>query len=174
MTGNTTSRSKEWGSSVTTGLIVLYSHFVTSSNPHVDRCSSPFPGTPLVSPKVPLHDISPFRSSFVERDSRQDHYQICCNRADYDDHWDSEDPEWVRLACYRRCTANPRSRDLEYQGFDSVRFSVVRGGIPRSIWNSPAIRTQRFVVCGFSVCGLAVYEKYYPDVRRRCISDLRA
>ena len=34
---------KEWGSQVTTGLIVFYSRFVACSDPHVDRCSDPLP-----------------------------------------------------------------------------------------------------------------------------------
>ena len=31
-----------------------------------------------------------------------------------------------------------RTRNLEFQGFDSVRFLILRGGIPRSIGDFPA------------------------------------
>ena len=38
----------------------------------------------------------------------------------------------------------------------SIYLSIYlsRGGVPKSTGNSPEIRTQRFFVCGFSVCGL--------------------
>ena len=42
---------KEWGSRVTTGSIVSYSQFVTSSNPHEDRCANPLPWDHLSSPQ---------------------------------------------------------------------------------------------------------------------------
>ena len=49
-------------SEVTTGLTVLYSQFFTCSNPHVDRCSTPFLGTSL-APLVMLHrHPTPMRS----------------------------------------------------------------------------------------------------------------
>ena len=41
---------KEWGSQVTTGLIAIYSQFLTCSDPHIDRCSDPLPLDPLSSP----------------------------------------------------------------------------------------------------------------------------
>ena len=56
----------------------------------------------------------------------------------------------------RAARANPRTNNLDFQGFDSVRVSILRPGISRSIENFPEIQTQRFLVCGFLVCGLAV------------------
>ena len=53
-------------------------------------------------------------------------------------------------------TANPRAENLDFQGFDSVRFLILRVGISRSTRNFPEIPTRRFLVCGFSVSGLAV------------------
>ena len=51
-------------------------------------------------------------------------------------------------------TADPQTLNLEFQGFDSVR--VLRGGNLRSMGDFPGVQTQRFLVCGSLVCGLAV------------------
>ena len=44
---------------------------------------------------------------------------------------------------------------LEFQGFDSSTFFMLRGGIPRSVGNFK-VRLTYLVVCGFLVCGLIV------------------
>ena len=44
-------------------------------------------------------------------------------------------------------TASPRTENPGSQGSDSVRFSILRGGIPRSVGNFPDVWTQRFLVC---------------------------
>ena len=51
---------------------------------------------------------------------------------------------------------NPQTKHLDFQGFDSVRFLIPRGGIPRSIGHLPENRTQIFLAWGFLVCGLAI------------------
>ena len=43
---------KEWGSQITTGLIVFYSQLFTCSNPHAHRCSNRLPWDPLSSPSM--------------------------------------------------------------------------------------------------------------------------
>ena len=37
-----------------------------------------------------------------------------------------------------------------FRGFDSSRFLILRGGIPRSMGNFPVIWNQRFLVCGLT------------------------
>ena len=53
-------------------------------------------------------------------------------------------------------TVSPRTKSLDWRGFGSSGFSISRGGMPRSSGNLPDLQTQGFLVCGFSVCGLAV------------------
>ena len=43
-----------------------------------------------------------------------------------------------------------------FQRFDSNRFLILRGGIPRSPGSFPEVWTQGFLVCGFFVCRLTV------------------
>ena len=50
-----------------------------------------------------------------------------------------------------RGAVNPRTKSLEFQSFDSVRFSISMGGIPTSRGDSPEISIQRFLVCGLAV-----------------------
>ena len=42
------------------------------------------------------------------------------------------------------CSQPTNQRNQEFQGVDSVRFLILRCGIPRSIGNFPEIQTQRF------------------------------
>ena len=56
---------------------------------------------------------------------------------------------WV----FRSPTGNPRTKNLNFTGFDSGRFLILRGGIPRSAANSPEVQTQR--VLGYGFCGKA-------------------
>ena len=43
-------------------------------------------------------------------------------------------------------TANPQTRDLEFQRFDSVRFLMFKDGIPRSTGNFLEIMTRVLLV----------------------------
>ena len=38
---------------------------------------------------------------------------------------------------HKRATSAPEIKNLDFRGFDSSRFLILRGGIPRSIGNSP-------------------------------------
>ena len=67
----------------------------------------------------------------------------------------AENREVERFYLFGR-TANPKTKSLKFQGFDSVRFLDFRGGVPSSIGNAPGIWTHMFLVCGFLVCALAV------------------
>lgn len=55
----------------------------------------------------------------------QDHYQICCNRTDYDDHWDSEDPEWVGRASMAKRHRFLTTKRLHWQWFNALSFGLV-------------------------------------------------
>ena len=61
-----------------------------------------------------------------------------------------------RRAVPPRRMANPRSKNPDFRRFDSSWFLILRGGMPWSTGNFPEIQAQRFLVCGFSVRGLAV------------------
>ena len=57
----------------------------------------------------------------------------------------------------QRDAANPRAENLELRVFESVILIILRGGIPRSMWDFPEIRTLRFLACGFLVHGMAAH-----------------
>ena len=66
-------------------------------------------------------------------------------------------------------TASRHTDNVEFQGFDSVRFLILRGGIPRSVRASPKLQNQRSLVCGFLVWtgrNLAAHRVYL-----RCVAD---
>ena len=42
-------------------------------------------------------------------------------------------------------TANSQTKNPTYQGFDSVRFCILRAGIPRSMGNFPERKTHTFL-----------------------------
>ena len=70
------------------------------------------------------------------------------------------------------CTANPRTRNLKFRGLDSLTFLIIMGGIPRYLGYFPEIWTQRFVVCGFFVCGLAVRTLFLAPISKSVRSNL--
>ena len=66
-------------------------------------------------------------------------------------------------------TANPRTENLDFRVFDSSMFLILRGGIPRSKGVSHTILTQRFSVCGFSVCELTVATAFFQGAVDVCV-----
>ena len=64
-------------------------------------------------------------------------------------------------------TVSPRTKDLDFRGFDLVRFAIVRGGIPRSVLSFPEIQTRRFFLCGLLACELTVCARAAPCRRRQ-------
>ena len=88
----------------------------------------------------------------------------CLRRVDFHRTSDlcAENKEVGRFYLFGR-TANPQTKNLEFQGFDSVRFLDFRGGVPSSIGDAPGIWTHMFSVCGFLVCALAVEKPLYYD-----------
>ena len=61
---------------------------------------------------------------------------------------------WCRAPCARGNTVGSQTKNLDFRGSDSDMLLLVRGGTPRSIGNSPEVRTLRFLVCGLLACGL--------------------
>lgn len=55
----------------------------------------------------------------------QDEFMICSNRPENDDHWDSEDPEWVGKASMSRRHRFLTVKDLHWQWFNALAFGLV-------------------------------------------------
>ena len=69
-------------------------------------------------------------------------------------------------------TAHRQTKNLDIRGFDSSRFLILREGIPASMGKFPEIQTQRFLACGFYVCGLTQLTLLRPiSVLRFWISE---
>jgi len=65
----------------------------------------------------------------------KDEFMICSNRPENDEHWDSEDPEWVGKASMSRCHRFLTSKDLHFQWFNALLFGLVEqdewGGVSK-------------------------------------------
>merc|ERR1719203_72456 len=64
----------------------------------------------------------------------QDNFVICCNRPENDEHWDSEDPEWVGRASMSLHHRFLTTKDPHWQWFNSLVFGLVpqhAGGVSR-------------------------------------------
>mmetsp|Transcript_49484 Transcript_49484/g.159789 ORF Transcript_49484/g.159789 Transcript_49484/m.159789 type:complete len:600 (+) Transcript_49484:2380-4179(+) len=65
----------------------------------------------------------------------KDEFMICSNRPENDEHWDSEDPEWVGKASMSRRHRFLTSRDLHFQWFNALLFGLVEqdgwGGVSK-------------------------------------------
>jgi len=55
----------------------------------------------------------------------QDRFFICSNKPASDEHWDSEDPEWVGKASMSRHHRFLTTRDLHWQWFNALLFGLV-------------------------------------------------
>merc|ERR1719463_1001612 len=59
-------------------------------------------------------------------------FMICCNRPENDEHWDSEDPEWVGKASMSKRHRFLTTKDLHWQWFNPISFGMVpkdQGGV---------------------------------------------
>mmetsp|Transcript_12789 Transcript_12789/g.22637 ORF Transcript_12789/g.22637 Transcript_12789/m.22637 type:complete len:722 (-) Transcript_12789:17-2182(-) len=62
----------------------------------------------------------------------QDFFVIACNRPENDEHWDSEDPEWVSKASMSKRHRFLIMKDMHWQWFNALGFGLVpqsRGGV---------------------------------------------
>ena len=60
----------------------------------------------------------------------------------------------------RSPAVSSRTRNLDFGGFDSGRFLIQRGGIPRSTGTSLEIRTPRFLLRGLTTLNLAALGRW--------------
>ena len=66
----------------------------------------------------------------------------------------------------KRPTTNPRTKNLDFRGFDSSRLSNSKDEIPRSIGNFLENWSLRLLVCGLLLCVLTA------RFERSCASDV--
>lgn len=55
----------------------------------------------------------------------KDQFMVCCNRPVCDEHWDSEDPEWLGKASMSRFHRFLTTRNMHYQWFNALAFGIV-------------------------------------------------
>lgn len=57
--------------------------------------------------------------------SYRDRFMICCNRSENDEHWDSDDPDWVGKASMSRRHRFLTTKDLHWKWFNALVFGLV-------------------------------------------------